>query len=106
MSKIEERIYKGVERGQQVEIWVDGEKIVAYEGETIGAALMAAGRRTLRYTNKDERPRGLYCGIGLCQECRMVINGVPNTQACQTLVRPGCRVETQQSNKKRGMKID
>jgi hypothetical protein len=106
MNKVEERIYKGVERGQQFEIWVDGEKIVAYEGETIGAALMAAGRRTLRYTNKYERPRGLYCGIGLCQECRMVINGIPNTQACQTLVTPECRVETQQSNKKRGTKID
>jgi hypothetical protein len=36
----------------------------------------------------------------------MVINGIPNTQACQTLVTPECRVETQQSNKKRGMKID
>ena len=101
MSKVEKRIYKGVERGKQFEILVDGEKIVAYEGETIGATLMAADRRTLRYTNKDERPRGLYCGIGLCQECRMVINGIPNTQACQTLVTPECQVETQQSNKKR-----
>ena len=100
------RIYKGVERGPQIDILVDGEKIVAYQGETIGAALMAAGRRTLRYKKKYERPRGLYCGIGLCQECRMVINGIPNTQACQTLVTPGCRVETQQSNIKRKMKID
>jgi len=106
MSKVEERIDIGVERGRQFEIWVDGEKIVAYEGETIGAVLMAAGRRTLRYTNKYGHPRGLYCGIGLCQECRMVINGIPNTQACQTLVTPECRVETQQSNIKRGMKID
>jgi len=102
MRKVEERIDIGVERGRQFEIWVDGKKMVAYEGETIGAALMAAGRRTLRYTNNYERPRGLYCGIGLCQECRMVINGIPNTQACQTLVMPDCRVETQQSNKKGG----
>ena len=106
MSQVDERIYKGVERGQQFDIWVDGEKIVAFEGETIGAALMAAGRRTLRYTNRYGRPRGLYCGMGLCQECRMVINGIPNTQACQTLVTPECRVETQQGNEKGGTKID
>ncbi len=49
---VEKRVQKGVERGQRFEILVDGEKIFAYEGETIGAALMAAGRRTFRYTNK------------------------------------------------------
>jgi sarcosine oxidase subunit alpha len=91
MSKGERRVYQGVARGQPFEIEVDGEKIVAYEGESI----------TLRYTNKLEQPRGLYCGIGLCQECRMTINGIPNTQACQTLATPGCRIETQKSFKKR-----
>ena len=101
MAKGESRVYQGVERGRSFEIEVDGEKIVAFEGETIGAALLAAGRRTLRYTNKLEQPRGLFCGIGLCQECRMTINGIPNTQACQTLATPGCRIETQKSIKKR-----
>ena len=97
-----ERIFsRGVERGKRFEIEVDGEKIVAYEGETIGAALLAAGRRTLRFTNKLEQPRGLYCGIGLCQECRMTVDGIPNIQACQTLATPGCRIETQKSFKKR-----
>ena len=97
-----ERIFsRGVERGKRFEIEVDGEKIVAYEGETIGAALLAADRRTLRFTNKLEQPRGLYCGIGLCQECRMTVNGIPNTQVCQTLATPGCRIETQKSFKKR-----
>jgi len=95
------RVFKGVERGEPFEIEVDGEKIVAYEGETIGAALLAAGSRTLRYTNKLERPRGLYCGIGLCQECCMTINGIPNTQACQTLATPGCQVETRKDLKRR-----
>ena len=99
---VEKRVQKGVERRQRFEILVDGEKIFAYEGETIGAALMAAGRRTFRYTNKYEQPRGLYCGIGLCQECRMVINGVPNIQACQTFATPGCQVETQQGNTNSG----
>ena len=101
MSRGERIFSRGVERGKPFEIEVDGEKIVAYEGETIGAALLAAGRRTLRFTNKLEQPRGLYCGIGLCQECRMTVDGIPNIQACQTLATPGCRIETQKSFKKR-----
>ena len=44
---------------------------------------------------KKKHPRGMYCGIGLCHECMMVINGVPNTKACQTLAEPGCHVKTQ-----------
>lgn len=101
MSKHENRAQKDVERGPAFEIIVDGEPVVAYEGESIGAALLAAGIRTLRYTNKKNQPRGLYCGIGLCQECRMVVNGIPNTQVCQTLSTPGCQVESQKSIQKR-----
>ena len=89
------RVEKGVKRGRQFEIEVDGETIAAYEGETIAAALIAAGRRTFRRTAKKKHPRGIYCGIGLCFECMMVINGIPNTRARQTLATPGCRVETQ-----------
>lgn len=101
MGVVEKRVFKGVERGEPFEIEVDGEKIIAYEGETVGAVLLAAGRRTLRFTTKLEQPRGFYCGIGLCQECRMTINGIPNTQACQTLATPGIQVETQKSFKRR-----
>ena len=90
------RVEKGVKRGRSFEIEVDGEKISAYEGETVAAALAAAGRRTFRRTIKKNHPRGMFCGIGLCYECIMVINGIPNTRACQTLATPGCRVETQE----------
>ena len=90
------RVEHGVVRGRQIEIEVDGRTVIAYEGETIGAALMAAGIHTLRRTPKKAHPRGMFCGIGLCCECAMVINGVPNTRACQTLATPGCRVETQE----------
>jgi D-hydroxyproline dehydrogenase subunit gamma len=91
------RIEIGIERGQRSEIQVDGEKVVAYQGETIAAALIASGRRTFRRTQKKNEPRGMYCGIGLCFECEMEINGVPNTRACQTLVTPGCQVKTKTS---------
>lgn len=100
MRRTDRRIHKGIERGEAFEIFVDGEKLLAYEGETVGTALVAAGRKILRHTDKREEPRGIYCGIGLCQECRVIIDGVPNTQACQTLATPGCRVETQWSKKR------
>ena len=92
---VNRRVEKGVKRGKPFEIEVDGEKLVAYEGETVAAVLAAAGRRTFRWTEKKKHPRGMYCGIGLCHECMMVIDGVPNTKACQTLATPGCHVKTQ-----------
>lgn len=90
------RVERGVERGRQFEIEVDGRAIIAYEGETIAAAVAAAGIHTLRRTAKRDHPRGMFCGIGLCWECAMEVNGVPNTRSCQTLATPGCRVETQE----------
>ena len=90
------RIEKGIRHGQPLEIEVDGKKIVAYQGETVATALIAAGLRTFRRTVDKNEPRGIFCGIGLCFECRMIIDGVPNTRACQTLATPGCRVETQE----------
>ena len=92
---MERRAQRGVERGRPFEIEVDGTKIPAYEGETVTAAMVASGLRTLRRTARTREPRGMYCGIGLCYECLMVIDGVPNTRACQTLATPGCRIATQ-----------
>jgi sarcosine oxidase subunit alpha len=89
------RIWKDVQRGQAFEIEVDGVALVAYEGETVAAALTAAGIRTTNQTAKEEAPRGVCCGIGLCYGCMMVIDGVPNTRTCQTLAQPGMRLETQ-----------
>jgi hypothetical protein len=89
------RISKGVERGQPFEIEKDGEKITAYKGETVAAALVAAGILTTNQTPKRNKPQGMCCGIGLCYSCIMVIDGIPNTRACQTMARPGTRVQTQ-----------
>ena len=88
------RIEKGVSRGDRFEIIVDGRKIKAYEGETIGTAMMAAGLYVLRTSKEKKEPRGIFCGIGVCQECRVTVNGVPNIQACKTLATPECCVES------------
>ena len=89
------RIQTGVERSKRFEIEVDGEKILAYEGETIATALLAAGKRICRKTTKNGEARGIYCGMGICFECRMVVDGRPNTRVCQTPATPGCKVQTQ-----------
>ncbi|PWC54664.1 hypothetical protein TSO221_08400 [Azospirillum sp. TSO22-1] len=73
----------------------DGAEIAAWPGETVAAALLAAGHRTWRRA-EDGTPRGLFCGIGVCWECRCVVDGQPNTRACQTLVRPGMVVRRQE----------
>ena len=84
-----------VQRGKPIQILVDGNLITAHEGETIAAALIANSQFTFRYTAKRGSPRGVYCGIGLCYECRMVVNEVPNVRACMTLVEPGMKVQRQ-----------
>lgn len=95
MTTVNRRVQAGVDRGKSFEIEVDGERILAYEGETIAAALLAAGKRIYRKTTKKKEPRGIYCGIGVCFECRMIVDGKPNTRVCQTLATPNCKVQSQ-----------
>ncbi|MCR4397739.1 MAG: (2Fe-2S)-binding protein [Firmicutes bacterium] len=78
-----------------VEVTVDGRKVVAREGETIAAALMAAGIKVHRYTRRKGAPRGLFCAIGQCTDCVMIVNGMPNVRTCVTPVADGMTVETQ-----------
>jgi predicted molibdopterin-dependent oxidoreductase YjgC len=89
------RIKIETRRGRRFEIEVDGRKVLAYEGETIAAVLLAAEIRVSRLTPRKHEPRGVYCGIGICHECVMVVNGMPDIRICQTLATPGCKVATQ-----------
>lgn len=68
---------------------VDGTSIPLAEGQTIAAALWAAGIRTWRTTRIQGRPRGIFCGIGACYDCLVEVNGVPDVRACITPARSG-----------------
>ncbi|AOY77865.1 (2Fe-2S)-binding protein [Clostridium formicaceticum] len=81
--------------GKIVEITVDGKKIKAKEGEKILATLLANGIIVNRYTVKRKEPRGLFCGIGQCTDCAMIVNGKPNVRTCVTSVKEGMIIETQ-----------
>jgi sarcosine oxidase subunit alpha len=83
-------------RGRRISIHVDGQRVAAYFGETVFAALLAAGIHTLRHPFKDstETARGGFCGMGVCQECRVTIDGRPDERACMTEVREGMEIFT------------
>ncbi len=94
------RISTEIQRGAEVKLIVDGHLIKAYEGETVAAAILATGRRALRTTTVRNEMRGLYCGIGICFDCVMVVNGSPNIRTCQTFVKEGMIVESQKGEGK------
>jgi predicted molibdopterin-dependent oxidoreductase YjgC len=81
------------ERRQPIIITVDGMPLPAYPGETIASALLAAGRRSWHHTRHGQ-PRGLFCGIGLCFDCLVTVNGTANVRACVTPVAEGMVVQT------------
>jgi predicted molibdopterin-dependent oxidoreductase YjgC len=82
-------------RGRPLRFTFDGREVLAYEGETVAAALLAAGQRVLRLTGRRGEPRGLFCGMGVCFDCLVQVDGRPNVRACQTPAAEGLRVETQ-----------
>lgn len=86
--------YLNMEQENTFEIEVNGQKVRAQRGQTIAEALLAGGLRIFRKTRNDV-PRGFYCGMGVCYECRMIVNGIPNVRTCMTPATPGCKVTTQ-----------
>ena len=74
-------------------IVVDDREAVVLEGDTLGACLMRAGVLVHRRSRSGE-PRGLYCAIGVCNDCLVSVDNTPNVRACVTGARPGARVRT------------
>jgi hydrogen cyanide synthase HcnA len=79
--------------GELVEILVDGEPVIAAEGETVLAALTAAGVRLVARDDRG-RPMGAFCAMGVCYCCTVKIDDVDKQRSCQTIVEPGMRVVT------------
>lgn len=83
-------------RGKQLTLRVNGKPVTAYAGETLFAVLIANGILTLRHPVEDltTTGRGGFCGMGVCQECRVTIDGLPDRRACMTEVCMGMEVVT------------
>ncbi len=95
MRVIEHPILNTLDLGSSVTIYFDDKPIQALSGEPISAALVNAGIVAFRKTHKKGEPRGIFCAIGRCTDCMMIVDGVPNTRTCVTAVREGMRVQTQ-----------
>ena len=72
---------------------VDGEAIVFVVEDTLAACLMRSGRLSTRRSRLGEF-RGVFCGIGICNDCLLAVDGIPNVRACVTEARDGLTVET------------
>lgn len=91
----EHPIIESYNKGRKVTFSFDGKELSGYEGESIAAALKAAGVMVHRYTAKQHKPRGIFCAIGRCTDCVMVVDGKPNIRTCVTPLTEGMKVETQ-----------
>ena len=78
---------------ERIELRIDGQRIRVAAGTTVAAAVLAAGITAFRRSVCGE-PRAPLCGMGICYECRLTIDGVPHCRSCQILCRSGMEVRT------------
>ena len=84
-----------IDRSRRISFTCGGGAVSAYEGDTIGSALYAAGRRVFSRSFKYHRPRGFVCCSGHCPNCMMTVDGVPNVRVCVEPAREGAVVSAQ-----------
>ena len=75
-------------------ITVDGERLTGVDGQSLAGVLLASGRTAWR-TSPSGTGRGVFCGIGVCFDCAVTVNGEPDVRACRRRARDGDVVETQ-----------
>ena len=81
---------------------LDGKPIHACAGDTVAAAMLAAGIDHCRTTPVSGAPRAPYCLMGVCFDCLVTIDGVGSRQACLVPVQEGMKVETQVGKREAG----
>lgn len=94
MTGTDLHIRDGVERSPPVRIVCDGKEIAAFEGQTVSAALWAAGIRSWPSADPAGPPaRAVFCAMGICRQCLLWVDG-ERVAACRTPVRAGLVVST------------
>jgi predicted molibdopterin-dependent oxidoreductase YjgC len=79
----------------EIKFYFNDQEVSGFIGQSVGAALLAQGDRILRKTRFNEKGRGIFCGIGVCFDCLVVIDGISNQRACITEIKAGMKVQTQ-----------
>ncbi|MEC5404444.1 2Fe-2S iron-sulfur cluster-binding protein [Paraburkholderia sp. MPAMCS5] len=82
----------------RVRVSIDGQAVEVDAGTTVAAALVLAGARSGTRVSVGGEPRAALCGMGVCQECRVTIDGRAHALACQTLCRDGQTVRTEKAD--------
>ncbi|HLU43695.1 MAG TPA: (2Fe-2S)-binding protein [Natronosporangium sp.] len=77
-----------------VTIQIDGRPVQVPEGITVAAALVSTGQWAFRRHAVSNQPRGPFCGMGVCFECELTVDGRPEVRACLTVVREGIQIQT------------
>ena len=86
---------KNIESSSQIQFEFEGQVLYALPGDSIAAALTSYGIIDLRVTSSGES-RGIFCGMGVCHDCLVEIDGNQNQRACMTKVKNGMRIFKQQ----------
>lgn len=86
-------------RGSTLTVSIDGQRVEVQAGDTVAAALLAAGFDHCRTTPVSGAPRAPYCMMGVCFECLVTVDGVGNRQGCLISVQEGMRIETQRGKR-------
>lgn len=76
-----------------MKIYLNSVEVEAMENESVGTFLLKRRQQVLRKTRFNDQPRGMFCGIGVCFDCIVTIDGVTNQRACITQLRDGMRIE-------------
>src|SRR5438094_9579721 len=93
--RLPETATERIDRSRTVACTLEGRRIEAYAGDSVGSAMAAAGIDITGRSFKYHRPRGLFCMTGACPNCLVDVDGVPNVRACVEPVRDGMRVRRQ-----------
>lgn len=84
MNRIEEHPIIEFKKREEISFKFNGVELIGQEGDTIAGALIANGVKCFRITNKNQEKRSLFCGIGQCTDCSVIVDGVPNIKSCVT----------------------
>ncbi|MFC4465360.1 (2Fe-2S)-binding protein [Streptomyces xiangluensis] len=92
----------GARPGSAFTVTFDDRAIAVLPGQTIAAALWAAGITSWRTTRGSGEPRGVFCGIGVCFDCLVTVNGRANQRACLVRAETGDVIRTQEGTGRDG----
>jgi aerobic-type carbon monoxide dehydrogenase small subunit (CoxS/CutS family) len=85
---------KGLGRTPTINVRVNGREVAAFEGDTIAGLLFSLDTLTFRRSFNMKSPRSYYCGMGICWECTVHVDGRSGVRACLTEVKEGMQIET------------